>query len=84
MTKTSVSRFYKIAKPTILAAVLLIVGGTWYSYVAHADSPFDDVGSSLNAMMPGPINRYGCDMLKKRFGDLPIPPRGCDVDGQWK
>lgn len=84
MTKTSVSRLYKIAKPTLLAAALLLLGGKWYAYVAHADSPFDDFGSSLNALMPGPINKYGCDMLKKRFGNLPIPPRGCDVDGQWK
>jgi hypothetical protein len=62
----------------IVTMLALLIGGKWYAYVAHADSPFDEFGSSINSMMPGPINRVGCDMLKKRFGNLPIPPRGCE------
>ena len=68
---------------TILTMLTLAIGGKWYVYVAHADSPFDDVGSSINAMMPGPINRVGCELLRKRFGNLPIPPRGCEAAGRW-
>lgn len=67
----------------MLMTLTLAVGGKWYVYVAHADSPFDDVGASINAMMPGPINKVGCDLLKKRFGNLPIPPHGCEAAGRW-
>jgi hypothetical protein len=67
----------------ILALLTLGIGGKWYVYVAHADSPFDNVGSGLNALMPGPINKVGCDMLRQRFGNLPIPPRGCEAAGRW-
>jgi hypothetical protein len=70
-------------RPILLAAVILLVGGKWYSYVAHADTPFDDLGASINSMMPPPIKRIGCSMLKERFGNIPIPPRGCAVDGRW-
>jgi hypothetical protein len=66
----------------ILTMLTLAIGGKWYAYVAHADSPFDEFGSSINALMPGPINKVGCDMLKKRFGNLPIPPKGCE-GGRW-
>lgn len=61
----------------------LAIGGKWYAYVAHADTPFDDFGSSINALMPAPINKVGCDMLHKRFGNIPIPPRGCEGKGRW-
>jgi hypothetical protein len=70
-------------KASLLAAIMLLVGGKWYLYVAHADSPFDDVGASINSFMPAPINRIGCDMLKQRFGNIPIPPKGCSIDGRW-
>ncbi|MBL0374874.1 hypothetical protein JJB09_22940 [Rhizobium sp. KVB221] len=68
---------------TFLATVVLLIGGKWYAYVAHADTPYDNFGASINAIMPGPINRVGCDMLKKRFGTVPIPPKGCDGAGRW-
>lgn len=83
MTKTTKKRSHPRFRIIFLAITMLLVGGKWYSYVAHADSPFDDFGSSLNAMMPGPIKRIGCDMLKQRFGNIPIPPRGCSVSGRW-
>ena len=70
-------------KVTIVTLLLLVLGGKWLSYVAFADSPFDDLGEGINAIMPGPLNRLGCDLLKERFGNVPIPPKGCDVDGRW-
>jgi hypothetical protein len=83
MTKEPNRKRIALIRAGLLASIMLLVGGKWYSYVAHADSPFDDLGASINAIMPGPINRLGCDMLKKRFGDIPIPPRGCNVHGRW-
>jgi hypothetical protein len=83
MTKEPNKKRAAFIRAGLLASLILLVGGKWYSYVAHADSPFDDLGSGINSIMPGPINRLGCDMLKKRFGDIPIPPRGCNVDGRW-
>jgi hypothetical protein len=76
--------YFAVLKMTLIAATILLVGGKWYTYVAHADTPFDPFGSSINAMMPGPINKIGCDMLKRRFGNIPIPPKGCDVEGNWR
>lgn len=83
MTKQPNSKRAKFIRAGLLASIMLLVGGKWYTYVAHADSPFDDVGSSINSIMPGPINRLGCELLKKRFGNIPIPPRGCNIEGRW-
>ncbi|MDB5523855.1 MAG: hypothetical protein JWM58_1618 [Rhizobium sp.] len=83
MTKQTNGRKASYIRASVLTALMLLVGGKWYTYVAHADSPFDDFGSSINSIMPGPINRLGCDMLKKRFGDIPIPPKGCNIGGRW-
>jgi hypothetical protein len=83
MTREPNRKRAAIIRASLLASLIILVGGKWYSYVAHADSPFDDLGPSINSIMPGPINRLGCGMLKKRFGDIPIPPRGCNVDGRW-
>ena len=83
MTMQSNGRKASVIRASVLATLILLVGGKWYTYVAHADSPFDDFGSSINSIMPGPINKIGCDMLKKRFGDIPIPPKGCNIGGRW-
>lgn len=83
MTTTPHPRRAALIRAVILASIMLLLGGKWYSYVAFADSPYDDLGAGLNSIMPGPINRLGCEMLQKRFGDIPIPPRGCNVGGRW-
>lgn len=83
MTKAPSTRRAAFIRAGILVSIMLLVGGKWYIYVAHADSPYDDFGSSINSIMPGPINRLGCEMLEKRFGNVPIPPKGCNVDGRW-
>ncbi|MBB3607631.1 hypothetical protein [Rhizobium sp. BK602] len=66
-----------------LVAIILVIGGRWYAYVAYAEDPFDEVGIGLNTMMPGPIREKGCDMLKARFENRTLPPAGCGVNGNW-
>ncbi|MDL2397744.1 hypothetical protein [Rhizobium mayense] len=66
-----------------LVAIILVIGGRWYAYVAYADNPFDEVGIGLNSMMPGPIREKGCAMLKARFENRTLPPAGCGVNGNW-
>lgn len=83
MTKEPNTKRAALIRVAILASIMLLIGGKWYTYVAHADSPYDDFGASINAIMPAPINRIGCGMLAKRFGNIPIPPKGCNVDGRW-
>ncbi|MGY5812282.1 hypothetical protein ACXHXG_31840 [Rhizobium sp. LEGMi198b] len=68
--------------------VLLIVGcvfGYWLWYVTSADSQFTSPAMDLNNMMPAPLNRWGCDQLKKRFGDQRAP-FGCTASDytSWK
>jgi hypothetical protein len=83
MTRQPNPKRAALIRVAILASIILLIGGKWYSYVAFAESPYDEFGAGLNAIMPGPINRLGCNMLQRRFGNLPIPPKGCGVDGRW-
>jgi hypothetical protein len=66
-----------------LIAIVIVIGGRWYAYVAYADDPFDEVGIGLNSIMPGPIRDRGCAMLKARFEHKTLPPAGCGVNGNW-
>lgn len=68
--------------------ILLILGGVfgyWVWYVTSAGSQFTSPGMDLNNMMPAPLNRWGCDQLKKRFGDQRAP-FGCAASDytSWK
>ena len=58
--------------------LLLIVGmcGFWLWYVTTSPTQFQSPGMDINDMMPAPLNRWGCDQLKKRFGD-DRAPFGC-------
>jgi hypothetical protein len=63
----------------ILLVILLIVGGFlgyWLWYVTSAASQFNSPGMDFNNMMPAPLNRWGCDQLKSRFGN-DRAPFGC-------
>ena len=56
--------------------ILLFIGGVfgyWIWYVTSAGSQFTSPAMDLNNMMPAPLNRWGCDQLKKRFGDQRAP-----------
>lgn len=68
--------------------VLLIIGGFfgyWLWYVTSASSQFNSPGMDFNNMMPASLNRWGCDQLKKRFGDQHAP-FGCTASDytSWK
>ncbi|NTJ61707.1 hypothetical protein G6M50_10385 [Agrobacterium rhizogenes] len=70
-----------------LVILLFIAGifGYWVWYVTSADSQFTSPAMDLNNMMPAPLNRWGCDQLKKRFGDQRAP-FGCTASDytSWK
>ncbi len=60
----------------VLLVILLIIGavfGYWMWYVTSADSQFNSPGMDINNMMPAPLNSWGCEQLKKRFGDQRAP-----------
>lgn len=74
----------------ISVGLALLIGGVgllgykWWAYVAHAKSPYDEIGIELNSRAPGPINAWGCAQLKLRFERM-IPPYGCAApNGLWK
>lgn len=61
---------------SVVLALLVVLGGFWYYYIAYAESPYDEVGIGLNGLMPEPIRKWGCDKLKARFGGS-LPPMNC-------
>ena len=73
----------------LILTFVIALGGTlgykWYAYVTNKVSPFDEVGTTLNRYMPGPINAWGCAQLKLNFG-RGLPPLGCEgPDGRsWR
>lgn len=70
---------------TIALAVVVFTGFRWYRYVSNTDSPYDEIGITLNNFMPGPINNWGCAKLKITFASS-LPPYGCAAGDatQWK
>ena len=52
---------------SIILAVVVLTGFRWYRYVSNTDSPYDEVGITLNNAIPGPINSWGCAKLKTTF-----------------
>jgi hypothetical protein len=76
-------RGFGVALVAVIVAAVFVIGGRWYSYIAYADDPFDEVGIGLNQMMPTPIRDFGCAKLKQRFADRTLPPAGCGVIGMW-
>lgn len=66
----------------ILIAVVVVLGGRWYMYVGHSESPYDEVGIALNGYVPGPLREWGCHKMQSRFPDQ-LPPYGCGAaDGR--
>ncbi len=60
----------------VLVAVVLLLGGRWYAYVAWAESPYDEIGIDLNGYAPAALRRWGCHKMQQRFPGQ-IPPYGC-------
>lgn len=67
--------------------LLMVVGifGFWLWYVTSSSTQFQSPGMDINNMMPEPLNRWGCDQLKKRFGNERAP-FGCAASDytSWK
>lgn len=58
--------------------LLIVVGvlGFWLWYVTASPTQFQSPGMDINNLMPAPLNQWGCDQLKKRFGQ-DRAPFGC-------
>jgi hypothetical protein len=67
--------------------LLIVVGvvGFWLWYVTTSTTPFQSPGMDINNLMPAPLNEWGCEQLKKRFGQ-DRAPLGCVADDytSWK
>ncbi|WP_404337597.1 hypothetical protein AB2M62_02735 [Sphingomonas sp. MMS12-HWE2-04] len=60
----------------VLIAAIVMFGGRWYMYVANSETPYDEVGITLNGYMPAPLRSWGCTKLQQRFPNQ-LPPLGC-------
>ncbi|PDT02780.1 hypothetical protein CO666_18000 [Rhizobium chutanense] len=58
--------------------LLIVVGvvGFWLWYVTSSTTQFQSPGMDINNLMPAPLNEWGCEQLKKRFGQ-DRAPFGC-------
>jgi hypothetical protein len=67
--------------------LLIVVGvvGFWLWYVTTSPTAFQSPGMDINNLMPAPLNEWGCEQLKKRFGQ-DRAPFGCVADDytSWK
>lgn len=66
----------------IILLMIVGLGGYWLWYVTAAPSQFTSPAMDINNLMPGPINKWGCAQLQKRFGDQNAP-FGCTA-GDYK
>lgn len=71
-----------------LSVILLCIAGLlgyWAWYVTSSKTQYDQIGMEVNNLLPAPINRWGCDQLKKRFGSESAP-HGCTAADftSWK
>ena len=64
----------------VLCAVVVagLMGGLYYRYATNTESPYDEIGITLNGLMPGPIRAWGCGKLQENFANQ-LPPAGCSV-----
>lgn len=69
----------------VALAVVVLTGFRWYRYVTNTDTPYNEIGITLNNAMPSPINIWGCAKLKTTFANS-LPPYGCTAGNatQWK
>ncbi|MGV1914297.1 hypothetical protein [Rhizobium sp. 22-785-1] len=57
----------------IILLMIVGIGGYWLWYVTAAPSQFTSPAMDINNLMPGPINKWGCAQLQKRFGEQNAP-----------
>ena len=67
----------------IIVLSIVVVGGMfgyqYNAYVNNTESPYDEIGITLNGWMPGPIRSWGCGKLKATFGEV-VPPYHCGAE----
>jgi hypothetical protein len=73
------SKFQKNLAGAVIFGLLFLglIGKRYYAYVNNTKSPFDEVGISLHALMPAPIQSWGCAKLRATFEQTTAPPHGC-------
>ncbi len=59
------------------------VGGYYYFYATSGGSPYDEVGITLNQVMPGAVSDWGCARLEERLAGQ-LPPLGCQAEGDLR
>lgn len=64
----------------VLAVLIIGFGNRWYAYISNTESPYDEVGITLNTYMPQPIRAWGCAKLHANFPKA-LPPYGCSRPG---
>ena len=64
----------------IFVAVVGPFSFVYYRYVTNTDSPYSDIGITLNGAVPGFVQDWGCGKLKENFARQ-LPPLGCAVEG---
>lgn len=78
---------WKLLRVFVGTLLLIVVGlfGFWLWYVTSSSTQFQSPGMDINNLMPAPLNKWGCDQLKKRFGQ-DRAPFGCVADDytSWK
>ena len=69
----------------VMLLFVVAVLGFWLWYVTSSSTQFQSPGMDINNLMPEPLNEWGCDQLKKRFGQERAP-FGCVADDymSWK
>ncbi len=60
----------------VLLLIAIGVFGFWLWYVTSSATQFQSPGMDINNLMPAPLNNWGCEQLKKRFGH-DRAPFGC-------
>lgn len=51
----------------MLVVMAVAAGGYWLWYVTSSNNRFDALGMEINAILPEPLNAWGCDQLQQRF-----------------
>ncbi|CAN5723392.1 hypothetical protein BH11PSE3_BH11PSE3_42140 [soil metagenome] len=69
----------------IMLVIAVGVVGFWFWYVTSSSTQFQSIGMEINSVMPAQVNAWGCEQLKKRFGQ-DRAPSGCVADDHrsWK
>jgi len=74
-----------VAVIVMLILIALAAAGYWLWYVTTSANSHDAIGMQINAVMPEPINAWGCAQLEARFDKGPAP-QGCTGPGNigWR